>query len=59
MGLGTAVASGRTGSFVGLAAVFILFAIKAHYEEQLMIRHFPEAYAQYRRQVKALIPGLW
>jgi protein-S-isoprenylcysteine O-methyltransferase Ste14 len=59
MGLGTAVASGRLGSFVLLGLWLLMFAIKAHFEEQLMTRHFPEAYSEYRRRVKALIPGVW
>jgi protein-S-isoprenylcysteine O-methyltransferase Ste14 len=59
MGLGTAVASGQFGSFVLLGVWFLFFAIKAHFEEQLMTRHFPEAYPEYRRRAKALIPGVW
>ena len=59
MGLGTAVASGRLGSFVLLGTWFLFLAIKARFEEQLMTRHFPEAYPEYRRRVKALIPGVW
>jgi protein-S-isoprenylcysteine O-methyltransferase Ste14 len=59
MALGTAVESGRLGSFVLLAAVAVVFAVKAHLEERLMTSHFPEAYPQYRRRVKALIPGVW
>ena len=59
MGLGTAIAADRLSSFVFLAAVFVFLAIKAHFEEELMTRHFPEAYAQYRRRVRALIPGVW
>jgi protein-S-isoprenylcysteine O-methyltransferase Ste14 len=57
--LGTAIESGRLASFALLAAFVALFAVKAHFEEQLMTRHFPEAYPQYRRRVKALIPGVW
>jgi len=29
---------------------------KARQEEQVMSRHFPEAYADYRRRVRAIIP---
>ena len=59
MGLGTAVESGRLASFVLLAGIAVVFAVKAHLEERLMTSHFPEAYPQYRRRVKALIPGVW
>jgi protein-S-isoprenylcysteine O-methyltransferase Ste14 len=59
MGLGTAVESGRLASFVLLAAVAVVLVVKAQLEERLMTSHFPEAYPQYRRRVKALIPGVW
>ena len=59
MGLGTAVDSGRLVSFVMLGTALILISIKAHFEERLMLRHFPDQYAQYRQHVKALIPGVW
>ena len=59
MGLGTAVESGRLASFVLLAAAGVMLAVKAHLEERLMTSHFPEAYPQYRRRVRALIPGVW
>lgn len=57
--LGTALASARLSSFLVLAMTFVLVAIKARFEEQFMTRHFPDAYPEYRRQVKALIPGIW
>jgi len=59
MMLGTAIESARPQQFVVVAAVFVMLAIKAHFEEDLMVRHFPEAYPEYRRRVKALIPGVW
>jgi protein-S-isoprenylcysteine O-methyltransferase Ste14 len=59
MGLGTAIESARPRTFVMLALAFVVLAIKARFEEELMIRHFPEAYPEYRRRVKALIPGVW
>jgi protein-S-isoprenylcysteine O-methyltransferase Ste14 len=59
MGLGTAVECGRLAGFALLGAAAVAFAIKAHSEERLMTSHFPEAYADYRRRVKALIPGVW
>lgn len=57
--LGTAVESARLRAFLMLAVVLVVLRLKAHYEEALMIRHFPEAYPEYRRRVKALIPGVW
>jgi protein-S-isoprenylcysteine O-methyltransferase Ste14 len=59
MGLGTAIERARLESFLILATALVGLAIKAQFEERLMIRHFPEKYPQYRRRVKALIPGVW
>lgn len=59
MGLGTAVASARFSSFLLLAATTVALAVKWRTEERLMTSHFPEAYPEYRRRVKALIPGVW
>jgi protein-S-isoprenylcysteine O-methyltransferase Ste14 len=59
MMLGTAIESARLRTFLLLALVLVVLRIKAHFEEKLMIRHFPEAYPEYRRRVKALIPGVW
>ena len=59
MALGTAVESTRLSSFIFLGALFALLVTKARAEEQLMLRHFPDAYVDYRRRVKALIPGVW
>ena len=59
MALGTAVESTRLSSFIFLGVLFVVLVLKARAEEQLMLRHFPDAYADYRRHVKALIPGVW
>ena len=59
MTLGTAVESTRLAGFLFLGVLFVVLVLKARAEEQLMLHHFPDAYADYRRQVKALIPGVW
>jgi protein-S-isoprenylcysteine O-methyltransferase Ste14 len=59
MALGTAISSARLRSFLLLGLALAVLVIKAHYEEKLMIRHFPDAYPQYRQRVKALIPWVW
>ena len=59
MVLGTAIDSTRLASFAFLATGFVVVVIKARAEEQLMLRHFPDAYARYRRRVKALVPWVW
>jgi protein-S-isoprenylcysteine O-methyltransferase Ste14 len=56
MALGTAVAAGPLRSWLGLVMVGVGFWIKLKQEERLMLRHFPEQYPVYQKQVKALVP---
>jgi protein-S-isoprenylcysteine O-methyltransferase Ste14 len=56
MALGTAINYGRA---IGLALFLGLCAAlwwKILEEERIMSRHFPEAYARYRKRVRAIIP---
>ena len=55
---GTALADGEWRGVAGLALVLLAFLTKMRDEEQIMLRAFPDAYPQYRRRVKALIPGV-
>ena len=56
---GSCLAEGGVGNLwvVGMVAVLLIVKLKA--EEALLARQFPEAYLQYRRRVKALIPFLY
>jgi protein-S-isoprenylcysteine O-methyltransferase Ste14 len=56
MCLGAAIDAGHLRSWLGLALVFVGFWIKLKQEETLMLRHFPDDYPTYRKQVKALVP---
>lgn len=58
MAIGTAILHARGSElvFCGLLGLGLWFKLRA--EEALLTRHFPEAYPQYRRRVKALIPHL-
>ena len=56
MTLGTAGASGRIHSWLGAVLMFTGFWIKLKGEEELMLRHFPDQYPAYRREVKAIVP---
>lgn len=58
MCLGTAVEIGQMRCWLGLIVVFVGFWIKLSQEEQLLLRHFPDEYPLYRKQVKALVPWL-
>jgi len=56
MALGTAISYGRT---IGFALFFSLCGAvwwKARQEERIMSTHFPDAYADYRMRVRAIIP---
>jgi protein-S-isoprenylcysteine O-methyltransferase Ste14 len=58
MALGTAIDYGRA---IGFALFFSLCGglwWKALQEERIMGRHFPDAYAEYRTRVRAIIPFL-
>ncbi len=50
-------------SLAGLASVLALLlpslVYRLHVEEKLLTEHFGEAYRQYSRAVKRLIPGVW
>jgi protein-S-isoprenylcysteine O-methyltransferase Ste14 len=56
---GSCLAGGRVWNLwvVGMAAILLIVKLKT--EEALLARQFPEAYLQYRRRVKALIPFLY
>jgi protein-S-isoprenylcysteine O-methyltransferase Ste14 len=56
--LGSAVAVGTLGAFIGVALVLLGVWLKLTQEEALMTEHFETEYKSYRSQVKALIPGL-
>jgi protein-S-isoprenylcysteine O-methyltransferase Ste14 len=55
MGLGTALDIGRLRGWLALPLMAVAFWIKLRREEGLLMRHFPEEYPAYRKQVKALI----
>ena len=56
---GTVIAAGIS-RFVVLvwALLAISYALKFRQEEKLMIETFPDAYPEYRKRVKAIIPGI-
>jgi protein-S-isoprenylcysteine O-methyltransferase Ste14 len=56
MALGTAIHAGRA---IGFAVFFALCGAiwwKARQEEQIMSRHFPDAYPEYKLRVRAIVP---
>lgn len=58
MGLGTAIVYGRVIGFVVFAALCGALWWKARQEESVMSKHFPDAYAEYKTRVHAIVPFL-
>jgi protein-S-isoprenylcysteine O-methyltransferase Ste14 len=56
---GTCLAGGRVWNLCVVAMAAILLIVKLKAEEALLTRQFPEAYPQYQRRVKAIIPVLY
>ena len=56
MCLGTAVVMGAMRYWLALPVMTVAFWIKLKQEERLLLRHFPEGYTAYQKQVKALVP---
>ncbi len=59
MCLGTVMAGGQLHAWLSLLAFGAGFWIKLRQEEKLLLRHFPDQYPAYRKQVKALVPFVW
>jgi protein-S-isoprenylcysteine O-methyltransferase Ste14 len=55
---GTALSIGTLAALLGLPLIGAGIWLKIGQEEALMSEHFPDEYAAYRSQVKALVPGL-
>ena|ERR1700690_1875864 len=56
MCLGSAIEMGMLRCWLSIVVVGIGFWIKLKQEERLMLRHFPDEYPTYQKQVKALVP---
>jgi protein-S-isoprenylcysteine O-methyltransferase Ste14 len=55
---GTGLAQDRGIWLFMVVLIFASYWLKIRVEERLMMETFPEEYAEYRRRVKALIPGI-
>ena len=56
MCVGSAIEIGRLHCWLSLVVVGIGFWMKLKQEESLLLRHFPNEYPAYQKQVKALVP---
>jgi protein-S-isoprenylcysteine O-methyltransferase Ste14 len=52
---GTMLLWGRLGGVVAFVVIAFALRVKASLEERLLVRHFPEAYAEYRQRVRAAV----
>lgn len=57
--VGTAVAVGEVRGIVAALLVLLAYARKIPLEERWLLDQFGPEYERYRREVRALIPGLW
>ena len=55
---GTGLAQNKGIWLVMVVLIFASYLLKIRVEERLMMETFPEEYPEYRRRVKALIPGI-
>ncbi|HYS53537.1 MAG TPA: isoprenylcysteine carboxylmethyltransferase family protein [Thermoanaerobaculia bacterium] len=56
---GTALARATIGAFCGVVLIGVGCLIKIRVEERMMTEQFGDAYRDYRRDVRTLIPFLW
>ena len=54
--IGLSLEQGRIAGLIGFLLVFISLWIKLGYEEELMLKQFPENYPAYQQRVKRIIP---
>jgi protein-S-isoprenylcysteine O-methyltransferase Ste14 len=57
--IGSAMIGGTWRGALGVALIFASLACKVRVEENWLTGHFGEAYVRYRREVAALIPGIY
>src|SRR6478609_4027017 len=56
--VGTALLAGLGQAILAVVAALIVFLVKIHAEERLLLANFPEEYPAYRQRVPQLVPGL-
>ena len=56
--IGTMLLAGGHELVAIVVVGLVLFEVKIHQEERLMIATFPDEYAAYRRRVPQIVPGI-
>jgi len=59
MFIGTAIVVGMMAQLLGFVIALVSFRIKLRQEEELLVRHFPKEYPDYKKRTNALIPYIW
>lgn len=57
--VGTALVVGQVRGLIAVALVVLAWRLKWPIEERFMLEEFGDRYAEYRKRVSALIPGIW
>jgi protein-S-isoprenylcysteine O-methyltransferase Ste14 len=58
MMIATAIQQAHLAGTIGVVLVFVSFWIKLRYEEEVMLKQFPDHYPAYQQRVKRIIPFL-
>ncbi len=56
---GVALALGKIGGIIGIVIFLVSCLLRIGLEEDLMMKHFPVEYCEYKKKTKALVPYLW
>jgi protein-S-isoprenylcysteine O-methyltransferase Ste14 len=56
---GIAITHNHWPNYAALAGFTLVVVVKARVEERHLVGQFGEAYRDYRRRVKGLVPGVW
>ncbi len=59
MFLGSAMATSKLGGIIGFVILLAGCLLRIRLEEDLMMKHFPVEYCEYKKNTKALVPFLW
>lgn len=57
--VGSVMVNATSQALLGLALATFGFVLKLRQEERFLTERFGEAYRDYRRRVRALVPGVW
>jgi protein-S-isoprenylcysteine O-methyltransferase Ste14 len=57
--IGTALAIGQLRGVLAVALMLLGWRLKWPIEERFMIEQFGDRYVEYRKRVRAIIPGIW